>query len=48
MAPSTTRANRMSKISAHDAKRQKLIQELGKAILEVIEEIELSKEDVTA
>ena len=48
MMPSTTRANSNSRISVIDRKKTQLTRELKLAIREVIEEIELSKEEVTA
>ena len=48
MMPSTVRSNSNSRISIVDRKKTQLTRELKLAIREVIEEIELSKEEVTA
>ena len=48
LMPSTTKAGSKSRISVVDRKKTQLTRELRLAISEVIEEIEMSKEDVTA
>ena len=48
MAPSTTRAGKSNRITVHNPLKTNLTSELRIAIHEIIEEIEMSKEDVTA
>ena len=47
MAPQTSRNQKISSIGTHDKKKKKLSQELQFEIQQVIEEIEISKEEVT-
>ena len=47
MLPRTTKAGSKSRISVYDRKKTQLTRELRLAISEVLEEFEMSKEDVT-